>query len=359
MSERTVAGARWSCQGTGFCCRFHQLGPVSAVEVKSIEATDPAGWWPPAREGWLLSRSGPTGLAHELRKVDGHCVFLDPDNRCALHARHGPKSKPGFCQLYPYQVVEDAQGLAIIVRDSCAGRWSAIERGEPMEEQAGQAVDLARAHGGVLRWAPTEVSLLPGRSVALDDWMRVEGELLDALAEPSLAAEALVPLLRRRLAERFGLDLPAPLPDRARLAGRAVLLALDMTLARARHQETAPSQEEADFAAELHRRVGMAAVELESGHGLSGPEGWDLYARTCLAEGLLGKDLHRLDGLFAGLGLTLITLHIARASASPGTDAELARAHARVARFTQNRSIREVLRAAAPALRDLALHAPA
>lgn len=358
MSPRTVQGARWSCQGTGFCCRFHQLGPVSAAEVQAIASTRPEAWWPAAAEGWLLSRSGPGGLVHELRKVDGHCVFLSEDNRCAVHARFGAQAKPGFCQLYPYQVVEDAQGVAVIVRDSCAGRLAEAERAAPMEEQAEEALALARAHEGVLRWSPEAVSILPGRAEPRALWMEVEAELLQALQTSTDGAGSVIPALRERLAARLGLDLPPPDPARARLAGRAVLLALDMTLSRARQQEQAPSPEEAEFAAELHQRVRLAAAAMEAGVALDGPEGWERYARLCLAEGLLGKDLHRLDGLFAGLGLALITLHIAHASAQPATPAELARVHARVARFTQNRSIREVLRAAAPALRDLALHAP-
>lgn len=359
MSPRTVSGARWSCQGTGFCCRFHQLGPVSAAEVTALATTQPAEWWPPAADGWLLSRSEPGGLVHELRKVEGHCVFLTENNRCAVHARFGPQAKPGFCQLYPYQVVEDGEGFAVIVRDSCAGRLADAERAAPMELQSEAALALALAHDGVLRWKPDLVKILPGEAIALERWMEVEPELLRALQTSTEGAGGLIPSLRARLAGLLGLSLPTPDPARARLAGRAVLLALDMTLGRARQQEQAPAVSEAEFAAELHQRVQLAAAAIEAGFDLDGPEGWDRYARLCLCEGLLGKDLHRQDGLFAGLGLALITLIIARATAQPSTEAELARVHARVARFTQNRSIREVLRAAAPALRDLALYAPA
>lgn len=350
---RTVAGARWSCQGTGFCCRFHHLGPLSAAEIEAIEALEPAAWWPAAAEGWRVGRPGPRGLQEELRKVDGHCVFLDEANRCALHHRAGPRAKPAFCRLYPYQVVQDAQGIAVVVRDSCAGRLPASRQGAPMAAQVDEA--LALAAGAPLRWSPERVALLPGVELGREDWMRREEALLSWLEREEPAVDELLPGLRARLAPALGGALPTPDPARARLAARAVLLALDLTLARARSQEQAPSPAEAAFAARLHERIRAASLAVEAGGAL--PEGPEIaaFVRLGLAEALLGKDLHRLDGLFAGLGLFFVTLLLPEPGLGPDA---YARQHAEAARFTQNRSIREVLRAAAPALRDLALHGP-
>lgn len=355
---RAIADGRWSCHGCGFCCRFHQLGPVEPATVRAIDATEPATWWPAAAGGWCRTTMSPQGPVYELAKVDGHCVFLGDDLRCGVHARLGAAAKPGFCRLFPYQFVEDADGLAVVVRSSCGGLHSSRHDGRPVVD-AEDALALAREGGVVLRWTPERVTLLPGWTVDLHTWMGWERRLIAWLEQAEGGPARLVAGVRERLAEWGETTLPAADPARARLATRAVVMALDMTLTQVQQAETPPSQAEADFVAELLRRLKGAALSLESGDDpvLDG-DARD-YVRQLLASALLGKDVQRLDGVFAGLGRFLVGVEIAaRAARGPGT-AALAAEHTRIVRFTLNRSVRHVLSRARPALDDLAVYVPA
>lgn len=348
---RGVHGARFACQGCGFCCRFHQLGPMSPQDRARIADSHPETWWPPAAAGW--SRTGPAGV--ELRKLDGHCVFLDADQRCALHARLGAQAKPMFCRLFPYQLVEDAEGVAIIVRDSCGGLHHG---GGPLVEDSGEELlGMAREGGALLRWGPASVAIAPGWEVPLDTWMGWERALLTWLQDAPGDAAALVAGLRDRLCAWGDRHLPAPDPARGHLATRAVLMALDLTLDQVSAQEVAPSPAEAAFVADLHGRVRRAAASHERGEALTMSPPVADYARERLAHALLGKEVHRQDGLLVGLGRHLLALDLAARTADGPTLGHFAHAHSRIVRFVENRSIHHVLGRARPALHDLAVHA--
>lgn len=356
MTVRAVPGARYTCQGTGFCCRFHQLGPVPPAEVEVLRDARPEAWWPPARAGWLHTAPGPDGPVHQLAKVDGHCVFLDEDRRCAVHARLGPAAKPSFCRLFPYQVVRDHRGLAVAVRDSCAGR--AAQADSPLvAAQAEEIAALAAAAGAVVDWRPHTVVVAPGWTVDGHTWLTWEEALLRALPGTDLQPEALVAWVRDLLAARAGQALPAPVPGRGALATRAVLMALDLTLQHVRATEAPPSPAEAAFVETMHDRVRAAAAAVEAGRRATLDPAGRAFQRELLADALLGKDLHRLGSLSSGLGRFLVAVQIASLVAEgPGVDA-FAEVHSRIVRFTLNRSVRAILDRARPALDDLFLHA--
>jgi hypothetical protein len=263
--------------------------------------------------------------------------------------------KPAFCRLFPYQLVEDDGGVAIVVRDSCGGLHH--DGGPPVLAGAEQVLDLARGSGALLRWRPASVAIAGGFEVPLATWMGWEQALLGWLVQAEGEPATLVAGMRRQLFAWGGQPLPAPDPARAHLAARAVLMALDLTLAQVRAQELAPSPAEAAFAADLHDRVRRAAASHERGERPAWTADQARHARERLASALLGKELHRQDGLLVGLGRHLLALDLARRSVAGDSLADLVHAHSRVVRFVDNRSIAHVLGRARPALHDLAVHA--
>ena len=348
--------------GAGSAVASTTSDPSSRQILRRLERTDPGSWWAPAASGWYRTAMGKRGPEHELAKVDGHCVFLTEDQRCAVHAHLGADTKPGFCRLYPYQFVEDADGIAVIVRDSCGGLHASRHDGQPVAEGAMAMLEVARQGGVVVRLAPEWVELLPDWQVDRATWMRWEADLLAWLETAPGSPGALLAGLRQRLADWGARLLPTPDPARARLATRASVMALDLTLAQVQARETPPSRAEADFVADLHSRLRAAGTSLEAGVDPVWDEDAADYVRMLLAGAVLGKDLHRLDLLFAGLGRFLLAVEVAARSvqqpqAARGGAAAFASAHTRIVRFSHNRGIQQVLVRAQPALVDMALHA--
>ena len=102
-----IAGQRFSCHSCAGCCR-DTVVPLTADDLGRIEAQE----WsqmidvePAVRmdDGWALNK-----------RRDGSCVFLDEAGLCRIHARHGPKSKPAACRLFP-----------LSIRPEAGGRWRA------------------------------------------------------------------------------------------------------------------------------------------------------------------------------------------------------------------------------------------
>ncbi len=365
---RTVPGARFTCQRTGFCCRFHQLGPVEADRLQALIDSDPPSWWPPAAAGpWNRTTMGPRGMVTELARVDGHCVFLGDDQRCGIYTHLGGDARPGFCRLFPFHVVDDPGGVSVTVRESCAGRLATQDHGQPVADQAAAAVALARAGGVVHRATAADVQVLPGWTVPAATWRKWTDRLVEDLSTgggaAGLVASGLVAGVRDRLAAWAGVELPTPDPARGILALRAVLAALDLTLQQVIAAGGAPSDAEATFVSDQHAAIQAAAAALASGQRAAPPEGADAYLSRQLADLLLGQQLSRSGDVAAGLGrfLALATVATHAAGTQPGKGGldRLSLAHSHLARLSHNQALRAVLARATPALHDAFLHATA
>jgi Fe-S-cluster containining protein len=58
--------------------------------------------------GWALNKT-----------PDGACVFLDEDNRCMIHAKHGEDTKPLACRIFPFSVRPVTGGWQASLRFDC------------------------------------------------------------------------------------------------------------------------------------------------------------------------------------------------------------------------------------------------
>jgi len=317
---RTPQDARWSCQRCGACCRSFALGPVEPEIIAALEAADIAAHWAPAaadpwhRDGYLTHR-------------DGACVFLMPDRRCFLHSHLGPESKPGFCRQFPLQFVRDPAGVVAVVRPDCTGFSRSHRSGAPLSQAVEDVAGMALT---VTPFAPEQVTILPGRVVALADWMVLEPTLLTTIqgmdAEPGELIAAMRPLL--------GLGSAAD-PARAALAMRAVMAALAAALA------AAP---EDDFTARMRR---LAAPPLSDPAPLSPHD--RAYLNLLLRSHIQGKAFAPYGSLAAGLGLFLLNARIARLAAPTDPGPTLSA----WVRFSLNRTLHPLMRRASPALVDI------
>lgn len=210
MDVQTILDARWQCKGCGDCCRGFSFGPVEPDIIAAIERADIAAKWSPAaQQPWRFTQPGPDGApAAYLTSVDGHCIFLQDDQRCALHRLLGGDQKPWFCREYPFYPVEDADGrVSVAVRGDCGGLHESFEDGPLISDQVADVLSLPRVVPRA-QFNPEHVVLLPGLAISVAAWRQVEGHLLQRLTDPQ-SPTAAVAAARSMLYTMAQRDAPA------------------------------------------------------------------------------------------------------------------------------------------------------
>jgi hypothetical protein len=294
---------------------------------------------PNGQEGWFLTH------------VDGHCAFLLPDNRCAIHAAWGAEAKPGFCREFPYRRLRDPNGDVLVIRPECAGFHATFADGEPLSAQTDGAAALPHARQ-TPTFAPKAVAILPGAGVGLDDWMRLEQALLARWqAHPTeLEPEAAARDLAGMAAEAIGRSLPK---GRHRLAAEAVREAMRIVANAAIAQES-PATE--DWQKTLVRQVQHLLGLPPNPRPLS-PEAKN-YLHAVLGQAILGKNVVANDGFVAMIGRFIFEVQLVRGApgpaAEPVTAADASAVLVPWLRFADNPMVISMLRRATPALIELA-----
>lgn len=169
---------RFSCHGTGACCRHELTIGLDDNSVAFVEAVD----WPALTEG---VGAGPytealpaaamslVSFRHKLaREADGRCRFLSDDNRCTIHALAGRAVfKP--CHVFPYRFAWTPDGVCVTTNAMCPTARACL--GAPL---AAQETELRTrlAVADVLR--AEKFYLLPGQEVPWETFRTIEGQLL-------------------------------------------------------------------------------------------------------------------------------------------------------------------------------------
>lgn len=118
-------GERFSCEGCTNCCRTLAVS-ITDEEAARLRAVKNRHGLP---DPFLSDAQG----GRFLRHVDGACVFLEADGRCAVHAQSGFDAKPGPCRKFPFYTVADPTGLRY-VRASFSCPTVVANRGAGPEE---------------------------------------------------------------------------------------------------------------------------------------------------------------------------------------------------------------------------------
>ena len=188
------------CEGCGRSCEGHLVGPLSREEIARIHGHHEAlVEIEPRFEGvkTMVSRGGGEVF---LAQVEGRCVFLNPDRRCALHAHFGGEVKPAICRLFPFVRVMTEEGPRLGVHTACFRHHAHAERalGDPVlvEHLEGE---LAALPGGALD--RDLLQLLPMTPTPPEHRARVEAieaeelRLLTYLGQPSATLPGVLALL--------------------------------------------------------------------------------------------------------------------------------------------------------------------
>lgn len=350
---RTPADLRWSCHGCGKCCSSGlELGPVEPDVIEGLVNSDIEKRWPAASGGFHDTLTDAQGQPyHVLRQNDGRCVFLRPDDLCAVHALLGPESKPGFCREFPYLFVDDPKGTVAVIRPACGSFPKSFLDGDEVGPELDSVARVRRATPRY-RWSPEAVTVLPGLAVSADNWLQLETPLLEGLAMHPAAPTVSVARIRAALTTATGREVPDPSPQRYEQALGALLHVFEHMLTQVTEQGAQGEPHQLRFIESSLDRVRRARA--------ADATPWEptslAYANLCLRSMLLSKGFSAWGGLPEGLGVFLLGVEVSwRAS-----DADVASFGEHMAEWIRLRDHQmgsSLIRRAAAATRDLFLHA--
>jgi Fe-S-cluster containining protein len=197
LDAAALPETRHACQGSGGCCRNYRVGPLTDADVARIDALGAAHGLPGLDDlDWYVTASLDGHAVRFMRtRDDGRCVFLGADQRCGLHARFGPASKPRACSRYPIDLVTRYDGVHIFDRGGCDSYGVAIRHGLPVLRDAPRLAPFTEESPRLTH----PLLVLPGG--ALVDWAFVHPVVDLTLRElgrrQGNASEALRALVRR------------------------------------------------------------------------------------------------------------------------------------------------------------------
>jgi len=361
-APRTVPDTRFACGGCTACCRHFALGPVEPAVVARLTALEIGRDWSPAAAGFAVRRPGPDGAEGWFltRRPDGACVFLRDDGLCAVHALHGEAAKPAFCREYPFMVIAEPTGPAVVVRGDCGGWADSFATAPTAASQADAILALPRAHPpGALRLDP--IPLVPGVGIGPE-----QIALVDAALAPLLAADA-PPLARPEhligaLADALYALVGRPRPPADPIRTEAALAACADHLAHAlRAAVRAPPSDDPEIRGMVAFLTEALAL-VDSGATLR-PRPLDpsasAYLRLVLHNELAGRLFQPWGGLPPWLGGAALGVRLASAAApgdGPISARDLGPGLATFIRLTRHAAAQRLLASLRAPLTDVFVH---
>ncbi len=148
--------ARFTCTMCGSCCGGTNIGPVSRSVMEGLKPhLQTLEKKMKAASGLFFTvPGGSSGETHTLcRQKGGSCVFLEADNKCAIHADYGAASKPDDCRLFPWMFTATPEGIAVSIQMEC--------RGFPEARKGKRLIDQEAEIREMLALAQTRTELPP------------------------------------------------------------------------------------------------------------------------------------------------------------------------------------------------------
>lgn len=352
---RFPPGVRWECLSCASCCGSFDLGPVEEHVAAGIAAAaDRLG---PGAAGWREERVGPGGARAVFLAYRGRaCTFLREDRLCAVHAALGADAKPAFCREFPFHMVDDPRGTAVIVRPECEAWHATFRSGPPLEAYREELARL-RPHLARRAFRPAAVEVVPGARLGLPDWLALEDELLAGLPPEGATPEGLVAAIRATALARAAVAAPRPDPARYEHAAASVAEGLRLFVGHvASLRDPGAPPHRVAFVRRMAEALAAARAGM-AGRAALDPEA-AAYVHALLRTHLHGHLWAPSGDLAAGMGQWLLGTLLARAAAGPGplSPAAFAAVHSPWSKLEVHPAIHDVLLRMREGLRDLFLH---
>ena len=321
---RSIPDTRFDCNGCGDCCRSYSLGPVEPEVIAGLEEAGIDRLWPAAGEApWHEERVDEEDGRKRvyLRRREGGCVFLRPDNLCAIHALLGAEAKPWFCRYFPFTLLAEPDAVTLALRRECSSWHRTRKDGTPAMELVPDLlsmIDRVPPHG----FDPSGFLALPGVKLGGDYWRDLEERLVDHVEDSTAGPEATLASLRTLIHRLMRREPPEPVAG----AYSEILSGLLDYLA----DWTEGALAETDLAADEDRVAKAVAATAWARQAAEGtrsglaPANLQPEAAALLLDHLrhfiFGKEFRAMGELTAGLGAFLLDVAVARRIAEPGPD---------------------------------------
>ena len=169
---RTPGDGRFSCRSCGNCCR----GWTVTVDADTVGELRKHDW---GVDPFVTSRG--TDDAYRIKMVDGHCFFLDDNDRCRIHSEISYDAKPAGCKAFPLHFAE--VGGATYARLSFFCPTVVENLGKPLNNQMRWMRATLKSAGDVAR--SEAVCLTAELPITTAQLQSVEDILLNLLSDES------------------------------------------------------------------------------------------------------------------------------------------------------------------------------
>ncbi len=111
-SQMVKVGEIFKCTRCGYCCQGETTVSLDMDDQKRMVEELTRTRSQVKRQYWRI-----TGMVVQMQVVDGHCIFYDDNNGCAVH--YGRPWRCGQWPLHP-SILDDENNF-ITIRESCPG----------------------------------------------------------------------------------------------------------------------------------------------------------------------------------------------------------------------------------------------
>lgn len=180
-------GQRYSCVRCGMGCHLFNEYPLDLGAKERLERLGAEDLLPSEQRGggfWERGVVDPSKYVLRRRGGDRACVFLRPDQLCAVHAAHGLEAKPRACQDFPYRFVETPLGIYPGLSFACTAVLE--NEGEALTSQ-GEALRGQFAVSGAVTRKRDPVRFTNRHHLHWEAWAMIEEQLAALLRVPDVS----------------------------------------------------------------------------------------------------------------------------------------------------------------------------